>query len=363
MRISIVLIALAGCAHFNTAAIDAETRALMAGENVKGLALAIIDEGKVVHVAAFGQRNVEKALPLEPDTVMYGASLTKTVFSYFVMQLVDEKMLTLDTSIAELLPKPLPSYPGYEALEGDERWRVLTPRIILSHTSGLANFAFLEPDQKLRFHWQPGTRYGYSGEALIMLQLALEEGLKIKVGEEIQRRLFDRFGLQHTSLTWRDDFAANLADGYGIDGQFGEHDQRSKARVAGSMDTTIADQAKLWAALMRGDDLSPASRAMWVTPQQAISSRAQFPTLIDSTDQRGPAMGLSAGLGMLVFGNTWFKGGHNDFTGNMVVCQEAKRRCVVLLSNSVRAERIYPALVHRILGDTGMPWWWEYGLP
>jgi len=44
----------------------------------------------------------------------------------------------------------------------------------------------------------------------------------------------------------------------------------------------------------------------------------------------------------------------------MVVCQEALRRCVVLLSNSVRAELIYPELVDFVLPDAGVPWWWEY---
>jgi hypothetical protein len=59
-------------------------------------------------------------------------------------------------------------------------------------------------------------------------------------------------------------------------------------------------------------------------------------------------------------GPMWFKGGHDDGTGNMLVCQEARRRCVVFLSNSVRAERIYPALACIVLGETAMPWWWEY---
>ena len=42
------------------------------------------------------------------------------------------------------------------------------------------------------------------------------------------------------------------------------------------------------------------------------------------------------------------------------MCREARQRCVVLLANSVRAELIYPEMVGFILGDTAMPWWWEY---
>ena len=130
---------------------------------------------------------------------------------------------------------------------GDERWRKLTPRILLTHTSGLANFAFLEPDEKMRLHFDPGSRYAYSGEGFILMQFVLETGLGLKVGDEMQRRVFDRFGMTRTSMMWREDFAGNLADGYGMDGTFGAHDQRSRPRAAGSMDTTIADFAKFLA--------------------------------------------------------------------------------------------------------------------
>jgi hypothetical protein len=44
----------------------------------------------------------------------------------------------------------------------------------------------------------------------------------------------------------------------------------------------------------------------------------------------------------------------------MVICQDAQQTCVVLLANSVRAELIHPDLVRFVLGETAMPWWWEY---
>ncbi|WOI54063.1 hypothetical protein [Parvularcula sp. LCG005] len=53
-------------------------------------------------------------------------------------------------------------------------------------------------------------------------------------------------------------------------------------------------------------------------------------------------------------------GGHNDWTGNIAICQEAAKRCVVLLANSVRAEMIYPEIVEIVLGETNYPWWWTY---
>jgi len=346
------------------AAIDAEARRLMAQEDVRGMAIAVIDQGQPVHVAAYGLRNVERGLPLTSDTIMYGASLTKTAFAYMVLQLVDEGLLDLDASLESLLPQPLPAYEDYRDLSDDPRWRSLTPRILLTHSSGFANFRWLEPDQRLRIHWQPGTRYGYSGEGLWLLQFVLETGLGLDVGAEMQKRVFDRFGMSRTSMSWRADFASNLADGYAMDGTFEPHDERSTVSAAGSMDTTITDQAAMWAGIVRGDGLSAQSRALLTESHLPIRSAHQFPTLSEEIDPRTEEIGLAAGLGLITFlddgERLFFKGGHNDWTGNMVVCVDKRGRCVVLLANSVRAELIYPDLVRFILGPTDMPWWWEY---
>lgn len=348
------------------AAIDAEAARLMKTENVQGMALAVIQDGTIVHVAAYGHRT--RGLPLTTETIMYGASLTKTAFTYMLLQLVDEGKLDLDASVADLLPRPLPEYDSedydYTDLAGDERWRALTPRILLTHTSGFANFRWLEPDKKLRFHSNPGTRYGYSGEGFYILQLILEQGLGLDVGKEMQARVFDRFGMTNTSMTWRPDFAVNLADGYRRDGSIEPHDERSSVSAAGSMDTSIADQARLWAAILRGDGLSAASRAEMVRPQVPITSAHEFPSLAPEVNANNKTIELAVGLGLVTFRDTsgpaWFKGGHNDWTGNMVICLESKKRCVVMLANDVRAERIYPEIARFILGDTKMPWSWEY---
>lgn len=370
--IAILMSLLVGCsgairvpATGEAAAIDSAARLLMAREQVQGLALAVVERGKVSHVAAYGHRNAERQLPLTPDTVMYGASLTKTAFAYMVLQLVDEGKLDLDSPVTRLLPKPLPDYPDYKALAGDARWRALTPRILLTHSSGFANFRWIEPDKTLRFHFDPGTRYAYSGEGIQLMQVILEQGLGLDVGKEMQARVFDRFGMAMTSMQWRTDFAANLADGYTLEGKMVPHDERSRVRAAGSMDTTIADQARLWAGIMRGDGLSASARAELIRPQRAISAPHQFPTLSTAVEPRNADLGLAAGLGLVTFkdasGPAWFKGGHDDSTGNMVICLEAGQRCAVMLSNDVRAERIYPELARLILGETAMPWRWEYG--
>ncbi|MGM9481099.1 serine hydrolase domain-containing protein [Roseateles sp. NT4] len=352
------------------AAIDAEAARLMAATQAQGLAVAVIDGGRVVHVAAYGKRNAAGD-PLLPDTVMYGASLTKTVFAYTVMQLVDSGKLDLDEPIATYLPKPLPEYPteakyaAWADLAGDTRWRRITPRMLLTHSGGFANFAFLEPDRKLHIHFDPGSRYAYSGDGMILLQFVLEQGLNIDVGETMQRRVFNRLGLSRTGMQWRDDFAPNVADGWKADGSVEPHDKRSRVRAAGSMDTSIADMARIAAAHLNGVNLSERATAAMTAPGLPITTASQFPTFQAELPPAKRRADLAAGLGVVTFdgpqGPGYYKGGHNDSTGNTWVCVKQAKRCVVILANDVRAERAFPQLVKFILGETGTPWDWEYG--
>ncbi len=349
------------------AAIDERVRGLMRANDVKGLALALIRDGRVVYVRTYGLRDVERDLPLEPDTVMYAASLTKATFAYMVMQLVDEGKVDLDRSIADYLPKPLPAYPKYADLAGDERWRRLTPRILLDHTTGFQNFRWLDPDGKLRFHRDPGTRYGYSGEGVNLMQFVLEQGLGLDVGQEMQRRVFDRFGMTRTSMLWRADFAANVANGYTADGKLQPHDRRENVRAAGSMDTTIADWSRFLAGVARGEGLSAKAKAEMIRLQVPIDSVRQFPTLAPETTDENKAVRLGYGVGWGVFetpfGHAYFKEGHDDGTRNYGLCVEPRRACIVLMSNSDRTEGIYKALVDELMGDVGMPWRWENYIP
>jgi CubicO group peptidase (beta-lactamase class C family) len=346
---------------------DGEIQRIMRREQVQGLGIATIENGKVAEVRAFGTRNAALGQPMTPDTVVYGASLTKAAFAYMLLQLADEGRLDIDAPVATLLPHSLGAYRDrpfdFADLAADPRWRTITPRMLLAHGAGLANYRWLEPDGRLRIHFDPGTRYAYSGEGYAMLQLVVERGLGLDVDAEMQRRVFDRFGMKNTSMHWRAEFAENVADGYAFDGTAQAHERRFRVRAAGSMDTTINDQAKLWAGIMRGDGLRPDTRAALTTGWLPIASRHQFPTL-DGGETAWPQK-LAAGLGVITFddrsGPAWFKGGHDDATANMVLCLETGQRCVVMLSNDVRAEHLYPELAWQALGATDMPWNWEYG--
>lgn len=100
------------------AAIDARVRAAMAETCANGMAIAVIDDGRVAYVQAYGARNA-KGDPLQTDTVMYGASLTKTVMAYTTLTLVDQGKLDLDAPLADYLDRPLISSPSSAWSAGD----------------------------------------------------------------------------------------------------------------------------------------------------------------------------------------------------------------------------------------------------
>jgi len=360
-------------------AIDAEVRKSMARTNARGMAVAVIDHGKVSYVNAYGIRNA-KGEPLTADTVMYGASLTKTVFAYTVMQLVDQGKLSLDASIKDDLDKPLPTYGPdpvfpdkygpYKDLADDPRWEKITPRMALTHSTGFSNFWFIEPDQKLHIHFEPGTHFSYSGEGFILLQFVVEhgrkaQGLGLDVGD-LTKAIFNRLGMHRTSLVWAiDNPETNVADGWNDQGQPLPHDKRSKVRAAGSMNTTISDLSKFTAALVRGDGLSTASRAEMTKASLHITTASLFPLFLPDLPVSEQRRDLASGLGVTVFdgpqGHGFYKGGHDGQTANIMVCIDAGARCVVMLSNDVRAEAGFAGLVRFILGDTAVPYDWEYG--
>lgn len=344
------------------AGIDRRVGELMQANHVQGLAVALIRNGRVVYVHAYGERNAHGD-PLTTDTLMYGASLTKATFAYMVMQLVDEGKVDLDKPIAEYLPKPLPDYPHYADLANDPRWRKLTFRILLDHTTGFANYRWVEPDSKLHFHSDPGTRYGYSGEGLQLAQFVLEQGLGLNVADEMQHRVFDRFGMATTDFVWRDGLTPNMADVFYADGTVHPHAHKRHVSAAGSMDTTPRDWSRFLAGVVSGEGLSPHAKAEMIHLQIPIDSSVQFPTIGQPTTDAYKPIHLGYGIGWGVFdtpyGHAFFKEGHDDGTGNYALCVQPKKACILLLSNSDHAEGIYKYLVEDLLGPTNLPWRWE----
>src|ERR1700678_544385 len=145
---------------------------------------------------------------------MSGASFTKVGFAHLVLQLVDQGTLDLDKPVSQYFPKPLPEYPKYTDLANDPRYKLITARMLLSHTSGFPNWRYIEEDRKLRIHFEPGSRYAYSGEGIYPLQLILETAAKKPLEQLMQERVFQPLGMTRSSLVWNGRFETDYANGY-----------------------------------------------------------------------------------------------------------------------------------------------------
>lgn len=233
------------------AEVDATVTRLMKAAEVPGAQIAIINGDGVIYEKGYGYRDTEKKLPLTTDTVMSGASFTKTVFAYMVMQLVQEDRLSLDRPVYQYLPKALPEYENYAALKDDPRYKQITARMLLDHTSGFPNWRAFEDDHKLHIHFTPGSRFAYSGEGMDLLQLVVETITKKTLETLMHERVFGPLGMTRTSMVWqsavKNDYA-NCCDEYGR--SLGPQ-KWTRAEAAGSLLTTVHDFGKFVAAVMQ----------------------------------------------------------------------------------------------------------------
>jgi CubicO group peptidase (beta-lactamase class C family) len=347
--------------------IDARVEGLMRRAEVPGLALALIRDGRIVHERAYGLADVEKRRPLATDTVMYGASLTKAAFAYMTLQLVEEGVIDLDAPLTSLLAKPLPEYAEFADLAADPRWQRFTPRMLLSHSSGLLNWRFINDDEKLDIKYEPGSRYVYSGEGIQVMQLVVEERTGLPTSELMQERVFDPFGMKNTSMSWRADFEGRTSNGYDAEGRDLGHRKRSRARAAGSMDTTLSDYTRFVLAVLRENRAGRRAVAEMLRPQLAIVSPQQFPSHFPGETGVNAGIGLAAGLGWVVyrspFGPAAFKEGNDEGTNNLVLLFPTLGTAIVMLSNSSRADRIFFPIVESLIGRTCLPWFWMNYIP
>ncbi len=137
--------------------IDSRVTALMRQAQVPGLVLVLIRDGQPVYHRAYGYADLATGKPLATSSVMYAASLTKAAFAHLVLQLVDDKLIDLDAPLPQQLKKPLPEYPEFADLGGDPRWQQFTPRMLLSHASGLLNWRWINDNGKLDIKYPPAA--------------------------------------------------------------------------------------------------------------------------------------------------------------------------------------------------------------
>ncbi len=344
--------------------IDRIVKKLMDTAEVTGLALAVIQDNQVSYIKSYGYKNKPKNEWNDTATCFYGASLAKPLFAYLVMQMVDRNLIDLDKPLYTYLPKSIPEYSNYTDLSGDERWKLITARHCLTHTTGFPNWRQFNPrgNKKLEIFFTPGTRYAYSGEGLVLLQMVIEAISHKGLEELAQEGIFRPFCMTRTSFLWQPSFENNYALGHDINEDTIPKNKRKRTNAAGSMETTIADYARFISAVMEGKELSAKSKQEMLSPQIVIHSKWQFPSLDTTSTKENDGIQLSYGLGWGLFnssqGRAFFKEGHDDGWVHYMISFPEKRSGIIVMTNSSNGESIFPELV-KDLTSVNIPAVWE----
>jgi len=334
---------------------------LMMSSRVSALSVAVVQDDRVAFERVLGVVDTKSGKPAGPGTVFRAASLSKPVFSYLVMKLVDEGLIEIDQPLAGFIDPPFTSYPEYASLKGDARPEALTPAILLSHSSGFPNWRRPRWTGPLPILFEPGAEFSYSGEGYHLLQFLIEKKTGRSLNTLAQEKVFDPLGMGRTAFLWEDrfddDFAVELEAG------LGPLIRRSKtfAVSAGSLLSNASDYARFLLAALGGRGLEPETAAAWRAPRLRVGGRALH-------DRRKPETTLNEDVQLSwTLGWGWFRSpagpalfhvGAEEGCENYAVLFPEKRTAIVVFSVSARPTRVTPPIVERLIGDVHSPFAW-----
>ncbi len=315
---------------------------LMDKAGVPGLSISVIRDGKAVWTESLGVRSEQTKKPVTNDTMFNVASLSKPVFAYGVLKLVDAGKLKLDEPLAPYLPK--------ESTEEDPRFRLITARIVLSHRTGFPNWP---PDGKtLAFHFTPGERFSYSGAGIVLLQKAVEKITGKPLNDYMQESVFGPLGMKHSSYVWNPAFENAVAIGHDVGGSPTDLFKADQANAASSLETTAEDYAIFLDAVLQGTGLKPATMREMEAPQIAVDPACE--NCVDGTPSGKLSTSIFWGLGFGIEktaeGESLWHWGDNGVFKAFFVVRPATKSGVVYMTNSENGLSIARAIVAETLG-------------
>jgi CubicO group peptidase (beta-lactamase class C family) len=323
------------------AALEKKVPELLKESTVPGLSMALIRGGKTYWVHGFGARNAQTGQPAEDETVFEAASLSKPVFAYGVLKLVDQGKLDLDAALSRYLPKPY--------IEGDPRLDKITARIVLSHRTGFPNWR--GDGNALTIHFTPGERFSYSGEGIVYLQKVVEQITGKPMNEYMSEAVFVPLGMSSSSYVWRADYDARTAMPHDAAGQVGEKFKPKESNAAASLHTTAGDYARFVEALLNATCLKSRTILEMEKPQIAVN-----PECTNCTEQQPKELsrniywGLGIGIQETAQGESLWHWGDNGRFKCYVVAYPKQKIGVVLFLDGENGLSIISELLQAALG-------------
>ncbi len=305
-----------------------ETRitSLMAAAGIPGMSLAVIRDGKVFWKSALGVRNADGGEPVEEDTLFEASALTKPVFAYAVLKLVDRGEIDLDRPLFQYLP--------YARIGHDDRYQLITARMVLAHTSG---FSSLRRNDPLSIAFEPGKRFLFSGEGYVYLQKVVESICGISLEQFMEREVFLPLGMTESTFSVAGgkadghDWKGDVVDGEGLSGGTGE------INAAVSLLTTAGDYARFLIAVMNGEGLKSQTAATMLSRQIDVEGEVSW----------GIGWGLAKRRDDSLF---WHWGDSGSFQAYTIAYRKLKGG-LVYLTNSQNGLSIAREVVSAIAGE------------
>jgi CubicO group peptidase (beta-lactamase class C family) len=347
----------------STAELEAFIEQTMEKAAVAGLSCAILNDSQIVYQKAFGYKNKEDGSRNVEETLFSALSFSKSVFAYLVMLLAEEKAIDLDRPLYQYLDKPLYEHPNYADLKGDDRYQLITARMVLSHSTGFPNWRFLTQDGKLSILFTPGSRHSYSGEGIALLQMVVEAITGRDLEALAQEKIFRPFGMTRSSYIWQSEFEANYASPHDEFGRpRGEKIQRNEPDAAGSMVTTAGDYARFLSGILNAEGQRKATVDEMLRPQIEINYQRMFGPDAWTTTSENQDIHLAWGLGWgrfdTPYGRAFFHTGNSIGWKNYTVTYADKGIGIVMLSNSDNFESVAEEIAKKAIGDTYSPYAW-----
>jgi D-alanyl-D-alanine carboxypeptidase len=313
-------------------AIDTFIETQMRKQQIPGLSLAVVRDGKLLFTRGYGLADVELNAAATPETVYQIQSITKTFTASAIMMLLKEGKLSLDDPVSKYLDGT------------PDTWKDITIRRLLTHTSGIKDY-INEPYANLRIettdeevlretakrplNFQPGERYAYCNTGYLLLGMIIRKTSGDSYGEFLRKRIFEPLGMSNTRVvSWRD-IIPKRASGYLLqDGKVARGEFIAESILSypgGGLLSTVLDLAKYDAIWQSGQLLDESTiRQMWTTAQLNDGSRTGY--------------GLGWGVGDLRgYRMIQHSGGHSTGFATKYALFPQRKLSVIVFTNQVNS--------------------------
>jgi CubicO group peptidase (beta-lactamase class C family) len=322
------------------ASLDTLVPALLKDGDVPGLSLAVVRGGRMFWHRSWGVKDAATGAPIDDETIFEAASLSKPVFAYAVMKLVDQGVIDLDTPIVRYLPGDYAS---------DPRIRLVTPRNALSHTAGFPNW---RDGRELKMYTAPGERFSYSGEGFMYLQKAVENVTGQTLDAVMKRLVFVPLAMTSSSYTWKDRFDGRKATGHDDAGAPQPIKRPTSAESAATLQTTLADYARFLAAVLDGTGLKKKTWNEMLRPQIFVDEGCLNCVTGTPTGRLSSEVGWGLGWGLQQTADgtsIWHWGDNGDFHC-YVVGYPRERAGLIIFTNGAGGHGIIPDVIAAAIG-------------